>query len=295
MGGFEALIYIVNLNQIGIFLWVALAIWVYLWLKISLLYDLYFKNPGALARARAKHESVEHWMMRALKIFGSACMDRIQHFRSLKMFARWANYLLLPGMIFWATVALLYLHLGWIYIQQTFAALSGLAIIVAYWYIKEIYTRKEEKVGLDIFAALSSIKIYTALVVFGAVITLTRYYCLPPRYLALGIFCVTFFLIYQALFQHNFTGKQNIFWTLLISLTQGTLGYFVYLFWSYNNITAAVFLTAFYNLFWGVFHHALENTLGRQVFWEVVIVSLFIAALAVSITNFRAQILPGCS
>lgn len=293
-GGFEALIYIVNLNQISVFLWLSLAIWLYLWIKITLLYDLHFKNPGSLSRARVKHEAVARRLLRYQKILLSALWDRLSHFRKARLFFKWANYLLLPGLIFWSTVGIFYLNLGRTSVQQIFALLSGAAIIVAFWYIKEIYTRKEERVGLDVFAALSAVKIYTALAVYGTALTLTRYYCLSPVFLAVGVFALTFLIIYQALFQHNFTQLKNTGLTAGIAGLTAALALGIYRYWGYNNLTGAVFLTAFYNLFWGLFHHSLENTLTRRVFWELIFVSLFIALMAVSVTNFRAQILPAC-
>jgi hypothetical protein len=295
-GGFEALIYIVNLNQINIFLWTAFAIWLYLWIKISLLYDLHFKNPGSLKRAKIRHESVSHWLLKSLRVVFSAFWDRIEHFRKWKMFVSWANYLLLPGIIYWSTVVMLYLNLGRDIFQQIFVLLSGTALVFVYWHIKEIYTSKEEKVSLDSFIALSAIKIYTALAAYGAAIGYAKYNCdfISPLWFSVIVFCITFLLIYQALFQHKFTNTKNVFWTLLIALGQGILAYAVYFYWGYEHLTASIFLAAFYNMFWGVFHHTLEGTLSRRVFWETVIVSLFIAVLAVSVTNFKAQILPAC-
>jgi hypothetical protein len=295
VGGFEALIYIINLNETGTFLWLAAVLWIYLWIKITLLYDLHFNNPGAIKRARAKHENVGHWLSRIVKIFATALWDRASHFRQIRLAIVWANYLLLPGIIFWSTVAFFYLNLGRIGIQQVFAGLSSLAIVVACWHINEIYTRKEEKVSLNAFATLSAIKIYGVLLTYAAIFSLTRYYCMPIKYLFLGIFASTFLIIYQALFQHKQTGtNRNLFWTFLISLTLSVLAWAIYPSWGYNNLTAAVFLTAFYNLFWNVFHHSLENHLSRRLFWETVFVSLFIGLMALSLTNFKARILPGC-
>ena len=71
-GGLEALIYIVNLNQPAVFFHTAFWIWIFLWLGIALLYDLHFKNPCSLARAKVKHGAVAHWLRRALKIFVGA-------------------------------------------------------------------------------------------------------------------------------------------------------------------------------------------------------------------------------
>ena len=293
-GGFEALIYIVNLYQIKIFLWLALAIWLYLWVKISFLYDLHFKNKGALKKAIKKHESISHWLHRSVRICLSAVWDRFEHFRKWESLKQWLNYLLLPGLIFWSTVAIFYLNLGRFNYQQIFAGLSSLSLVVSFWHIKEIYTAQEERISFQSFAALSAVKIYASLVSYGAAMHYAKYNCdfISPWWFVTIVFCVTFLLIYQALFQHKYNNTKNLFLALLIAITQSTVGYAVFTFWGYEYLTAAIFLAAFYNMLWGIFHHNLEGTLSRRVFWETVIVSIFIAVLAVSVTNFRAQILP---
>ncbi len=119
-GSLQALAYILNLNQLAIF--VHLSFWVYLYLivKMSLLYDLHFKNPGAFARAKILHENIAHWFVRSWKIGFSAFWDRLSHVRKWEHFRQVQNYLVLPGLIFWSTVSLLYLNFGRIFLQQIF-------------------------------------------------------------------------------------------------------------------------------------------------------------------------------
>src|SRR3989344_6464451 len=135
-GGFEALVYIVNLNEPVVFLKAVFVIYVYLAVKISLLYDLHFKNPGALNRARARHESISHWLHRSLRIVGSAFADRISHLLKKHHWLQFQNYLILPGMLFWTTAILLYIDFGNSRLQQVLVLLSGAALVVNYWYLK---------------------------------------------------------------------------------------------------------------------------------------------------------------
>ncbi|MBL8030612.1 MAG: hypothetical protein JNN11_05190 [Candidatus Doudnabacteria bacterium] len=290
VGSLQALIYVINLNQVKTFLLLAFAVWVYLWVKVTLLYDLHFKESGALRRARVKHGAVSFKILKYLKIFNSALWDRIGHFRRFEMFAKWGNYLLLPGVIFWATVAFLFLYMGKVLPQQLVSGLSSVALAVNFWYVKEIYTRKEDKVALDIFAALSAVKIYSILMLYFSAIALTRYFALEPVLLVMGVFSLTFLVVVQALNQHKFAQLKNLAGAALIAILQSILVYFVYLYWGYNNLTAALFLTAFYNMFWGLFHHSLEGDLNKRLFWEIVLVSMFIAMLAAGSTNFRARL-----
>jgi ABC-type enterochelin transport system permease subunit len=83
-------------------------------------------------------------------------------------------------------------------------------------------------------------------------------------------------------------------WSLLIALIMGIIGQVVYVYWGYNYFTAAVFLTACYNFFWGVFHYRLDKALTRKAFWEILIVSLIIGSMVISVTNFSARLLDSC-
>jgi hypothetical protein len=294
IGGFQALIYILNLNQIGIFLQVAFWIWIYLWFKISLLYDLHFKNPGALARAKARHESIPHWLKRSFRIWITALWNRFEHIFKWKNLRQCLNYLLLPGFVFWATTAIFYVNLGQIQIQQIYAWLSTVALVVAFWYLKEAFSRRKEVVDKDIFVALSVVKIYAVAVSYAATMAIMRRFCLEPWLFSLGIFSLTFLFIYQALFQHKKININTMLVTMVIAGVLATLGYFVYINWGFNYLTAAIFMTAFYNLFWGAYHYHLDRALTKKAFLEILLICLLIAYLVLTNTNFKAKILDGC-
>ena len=290
----QSLIYIVNLNQIVTFLHLALWIWIYLWVVIFLLYDLHFKNPGALARAKFRHESVTHWFSRSVKITISAFWERISHLRKWQEVRQYLNYLLLPGFIFWATVGIFYVSLGQVKLQEIYALLSTIALGLHYWYLKETFFRHKEVVDEDVFVAMSVVKIYGIALVYAASFVLTRRYCLEPHYFVTAVFCFSFLLIYQALFQHNLIKINTIITTIAISAVLGVLAYFVYINWGYNYLTAAIFLAAFYNLFWATYHYHLDKTLTAKAFFEIFLICMLVAFLVLSNTNFKARILDGC-
>ena len=68
----------------------------------------------------------------------------------------------------------------------------------------------------------------------------------------------------------------------------------VLVFWNHNYFTAAVLLTVCYNLMWGIFHYHLDRALTLKAFWEIVIISVIVAGMIFSTTNFRARILDAC-
>lgn len=147
----------------------------------------------------------------------------------------------------------------------------------------------------DIFVALSVVKIYAAGTLYAAALSWLRYFCLPAWYFSAEVFAFTFLLIYQALYQHRRVNGYTIGITLIIALMMAIIGQLVYIHWGYNYFTGAIFMTAAYNLFWGVFHYRLDRVLTRQTFLEIFFISVLVAVMVISVTNFRARILDGCN
>ncbi len=292
--GFQALIYILNLNQPGLFLKSASYIWAYLILHIALIYDLHFRERGGWQRAVAKHQNVISVASRGTKIFFSALNDRVSHLRKISFLRHWLNYLILPTVVFWGTVGVLFVNFGFLKIQEITAVLSSVAIILNYWFLREVIVREQEVVGSDVFVTLSVVKIYAVTLAFASSLALVRHYCLSPKYFAVGIFTLTFLLIYQALFQHKLISTKNLSLSLGIGLILGLTGYFLVIFWGYNYFTGAVFLAVFYNLLWGIFHYSLDRALNFKVFLEIAVISLLLASMVFSVTNFKAKLLDGC-
>jgi hypothetical protein len=291
---FEILITILNLNQPAIFARTAFIVGLFYILQIVLLYDLHFKNKGALGRARQQHGHLVEGMEKNLKVFFSAFWDRCAHLREIKFIKQWLNYLILPGIIFWSTIAIFFVEFGFLKVQQSFAILSSLALFINYFYLKEIFLRGKERVDTDVFVMMSMIKIYASAIAYGASIAIIRRYCLDSRLLVLGIFAITFLLIWQALYQHKKTGIKNLSYALLMSVVMAELGNLVLVYWGYNHFTAAIFLATCYNLMWGVFHYKLDKALTVKALLEILLVSAIILGMIFGVTNFRARLLDDC-
>ncbi len=139
------------------------------------------------------------------------------------------------------------------------------------------------------------VKIYAVGVLYAAALSWLRYNCLPAWYFSVEVLCFTFLLIYQALYQHRRVNFYTIASALIIAVLMAIIGQLVYVRWGYNYFTGAIFMTAAYNLFWGVFHYRLDGALTRQSFIEILLISVLVAAMVISVTNFRARILDGCN
>ncbi len=288
------MIYILNLNQPAIYLQVAFWVYLYLMFEVVLLYDLHIRRPGSIERAKIKHAAVVNNTLRWGKIISSAIADRWYHLRKLEHIEHWIYFLFVPTFIFWSAVTLFYVNFGNLRLQELLAVLSSFAIIVYYWFIKEAFHRGKDVVDTDIFVALSMVKIYTAAILYAASLAILRYYCLKPEYFSVEIFCFSFLLIFQALYQHKFVNGKNMLIALSISLIMAIIGQGVYIFWGFNYFTASVFMAACYNLMWGLFHYSLDKALTKRAFWEILFISLVIIFMVVSVTNFKARILDGC-
>ncbi len=272
---FWALLQIVNADQIGIYLRTAFYFWLFIWVFITFLFDLHFKDPS-------------------LKVLEGAFAERFKHLLTWKSYSRAAHYLFIPSFIFWSSAIIFYLELAHYQTQNIVAVISVLALTVDFYYIKEVFSRKKELVDADIFVAASVIKIYSAALVFAAAMGLMRSYCLPASWFFAAIFALSFMHIYLALYQHRLIELKHIIADLLISVLLGLAGYIIYILWNYNYFTAAIFFAAIYNLFWGTYHYHLDRALTKRAFFEILIVCLLIAYMVLSVTNFRGQILGAC-
>ena len=134
IGGFEALIYILNLNQPFIYLQVAFWIFAYLVFNVAFYYDISVKKPGAHERARLKYVNISRGFLRSIKIVWTVSVERFGHFRKWRHLRQWLHFLLVPAFIFWATFTLIYVNFGNIRIQQLLAMLSSVALIVDFPY-----------------------------------------------------------------------------------------------------------------------------------------------------------------
>ena len=291
---FQALVYMVNLNQIVLFLKTAFWVWLYLGAMILLFFDLHFKAPGALALARKKHEAIPHRLLREFRVICSALNHRFGHYFRIIEVKTFFVYFLLPGFLFWSTVAMIYVNLGRRGIQELYAWISTAAMVAIFWYLKETFHRRKERVDSDIFVVFSVAKIYTLTLAYGAGLTLFRSYCLEPKFYALAAFAFSFLLMYQALYQHGFLKVKHLAAALGISLFMGILAHAVYIFWGYNYFSAAIFMAAFYNFFWGIYHYHLDHGLNRKVFMEILLICFTVALVVFANTNFKEQISNSC-
>lgn len=290
---FEALIYILNLNQPGIFIRLALAVAVYLTLQIAFFYDLHFKTTGKFG-CEHKHISLVDWSFCRVKLLVNYGRQRLHHFRHWKTLRHWIHCMGMPTLLYWATVGIIFLNFNRQFVQQLFAITSTMALAFFFWHLKEIYLDRGEQMKDSAHVVFQAIKLYSAFTIFLASLGLVQHFCLSYWSLGPIIFVGIFTLMYQSLFHMQKISPKTVASLGVISTIISLIGGLVFLYWGVSYTTGALFLMGIYNFFWGLYYYFLRGKLTWAIFWEFFLVTVLICALSAGITNFKSRILPYC-
>ncbi|MBX4191176.1 MAG: hypothetical protein KW804_00010 [Candidatus Doudnabacteria bacterium] len=280
--GFEALSYAIGMYQLGDSLNVALYIYAFHIFWLTFIFDLHLKKRGVLATARLNNKGVKMvWM---------AFQERIEHLGKWEYLRHYQNYLVLPGIIYWTTVSLMFINPFEIFLKQTILILSTIALSIAYWFMKEHVSKKLEHEDHWI-KALSLVKLYAAFLVFSSIIGVTFYFGYKPGFVFSAVLSMTFLLIYQALFQHRLLNFSIFLWVLIISVVMAVTALWIYVNWSTDYFTAGLVMLAVYNAMWGILHHHLDHNLTKKIAFEYVAMMLLIVSFVLAGHNFNQKVI----
>lgn len=279
--GFEALTIIVGLYQIRTYLLLSIYVYLFHVFWLTFLFDLHFKNRGVLANARLNYKG---WRM-----LSEALKDRVRHIFNWEYIRHYQNYLVLPGIIYWAVVILLFLNPFKDLIKQTIIIAASLSMTVAYWYMKEVFSRRMETTELGI-KILGLVKLFAAFLIYSATLGASWYFGMGDEFIALSIFALTFLLAYQALFQHRLLNFYTYMIIVVISLVIAVVSMLIYYYWGTGYLTGGLVMLAVYNTFWGLLHHHLDRTLSRKLVFEYFLMMILVLSFLVGSHDFRPQI-----
>lgn len=291
---FEALVYILNIDQPYIYIYLAIAIGIYLTLKITFFYDLHFKSTKASLKLLKGHPNWSSWIKAHLSMLWLYTKERLHHFRHWKTVRHWITCMGTPWLLYWATVGVLFLNFNKQSIQQSFILLSTIALSIIFWHLKEIFRNQGENTSEAAHVTFQAIKLYSAFVIFVASMGLVQYFCLSTWSLYFIVFGGTMTLMYQSLFHLQKISYKNVLVIIAIAFVISSFASAVHFYWGLNYATGSVFLMGLYNFFWGIFYYYLRKRLNWQIFIEYLLVTLLICGLAIGVTNFKARILPYC-
>ncbi len=274
--GLEALVYVNNLYQPRIYIYLSIFVYLFLAVWLHFLFDLHFKETPDYAVS-----------------FLKAMKRRFAHFMSAAYFRHFQNYMVLPAILYWASVIMIGINFGHLPLQQFVAIVTALCLIASYSLFKEIFHSKFAPVRDAHFHVLVYIKVYAAWLMYAASLGVVWYYCFSPYVFYLSVFLTTFLLFYQAMFQTAQLSFDHALSAVVFSLFLAGLAYFVYGLWNVNYFSAGIFLAAAYNFLWHMFFALNKKMLTRNFFMQQALIFAIIIVMVFSVTNFSARI-GGC-
>jgi hypothetical protein len=263
--GLESMSLTLEIYQLESFFRLSLYVYLFLIFLQSFIFDLHLKDPS-------------DWSKRFAYMFQK---QHLVHF---------LNYLVLPFVIYWSTVVLLYLNPFEQTVKQVLIFSSTIAIAAVFWYLKGVFY-EHKQTGHYTRQPVFLAKLYASFVAFTAALGISRFHGQDEFFFAILVFGVTFFLLHQAIFQHHYVGHMTIKLLLSASTLLGVAAFFLYLYWGVNYFSGAVVLTSIYNTIWGLIHHKyLDRNLTREIAYEYLAVLFVILVIIFSTTNFAQRI-----
>ena len=279
--GFEALSYVVSLYQLKSALYLSFYIYFFHILWLIFVFDLHLKKRGVLAELRLNHRGMS-LVWRALKA-RFAYMTQWHHFRHFQ------NHLVLPGLLYWSCVILIFLSPFNYPLKQIIILATTVCLNIGYWFMKEhVSQRMEAHSGSLKYLAL--VKLFAAFLVYCALMGVTIHFGYGATFLGLAAGTLTFLLIYQALFQHHLLSFGAFLWIVIISLVMAGVAMMVYQYWNTQYFAAGLVMLAVYNTLWGLLHHYLEKTLTWRIAFEYLAMTLLVLSLLLGSHNFNQRV-----
>ncbi len=279
--GFEALAITVGLYQIKTYASLSVYIYLFHFIWLTFIFDLHLKKRSVIG-AYLSGELAGNLIWQALK-------ERVGHMTDWQYFRHYQNFLVLPAIIYWTSVCLIFLNPFRQDVKQLIVVSSSIAMAVVYWYFKDFFSKRLEahELGLRI---LGLAKLFAAFFAFAAALGMTWYFGLGSEFLILAVFSLTFFLLYQALFQHKLLNFDVYIWLVVIASGVSAAAYLVYIYWGASYLTGALVVLAVYNLAWGVLHHYLDKNLTKKIAIEYVLMTMVVLSLLLGSHNFTSRI-----
>jgi len=279
--GFQALSYVVSLYQLSTALYLSFAIYALHLIWLMFIFDLHLKERGSLASAEAKHDG---W-----RVFLHALKLRFRYMMNWHHLRHFQNHLVLPGLLYWSCVVLIFLNPFKYELKQVLIIASTAAMNIGFWYMKEHISRRMEE-GYSWIRMLSVVKLFAAFMAYSAMLGVTIHFGYEPSFMVMGIFTLTFLLIYQALFQHGLLNFSSFLWVVKIALVMALVSIWVYLNWNTQYFTAGLVMLSIYNTMWGILHHHLDKVLTKKLVFEYLFITALVISFLLASHNFNQRI-----
>jgi hypothetical protein len=280
--GLQALSFSIGIFQLKSSVALAFYLYAFLVVWMTFLFDLHLKKRGVLANARLNHKG--------FKMVWEAFKERVDYVRHWKNWRHFQNYLLMPCVIYWSVFALMVMNPFDAVLKQGIIVSSSIALTVTYWFLKEHVSRQLESTSSWVHL-LSATKLFAAFLAYSALVGITFNYGYNLEFLVLWVFAVTFFLVYQALFQHDKINFQSTLWIVMFAVVQALSAYWIYANWNTEYFAAGVAMVAVYNTLWGLLHHHLDKNLSRKVVFEYLTMLVLVISILFANHNFNQKVI----
>ena len=198
---FEVMAILLGLNEVTTFLIVALVLYLHLKVKFSFIFDLNLKGTGSWEKSREHHRAHAPGWLTNLRIFWKAVFLRFKYLYHWKHWRHFQNYLILPGLLYWGIIALLFLNPFDVWAKQLIIIVGSVLLGIVVWFLKMIFI-SYDKASIRLRYLMFSTTIVTAFIVYSGALGLTWYFGLE-QYLFVLFAGIASFLLFTSRF---FTG-----------------------------------------------------------------------------------------
>lgn len=279
--GFQALDLILGIYQVAAYFTVSWYVFAFHVFWLTFIFDLHLKRSGHLAHARVHFKGA--------RMVWEAFKNRTRHLYHWNYLRHYLNYLILPSILYWSVIILMYLNPFHELFKDALIIISTATIAVIYWHLKEAFSHHMElhRTGLKI---LGLAKIFTAYLFYTALIASGWYYGLDLSVLLPIVFILSFLLLYQALYQHRLL-RWDVYPAILIfAMFMALVFASVFQNWNVNYYTAGLMVGVVYNGAWSVLHRYLDRTLTWKILWEYVFMLIVLISLILATHDFQGRI-----
>ena len=289
LAGYESLSYIAGLYQLSFFIEIALALYLYLFLSVSTFFDLRLKPAGSFARSSDYYHYSKQPILKWTRIFSRALHMRFRYLGSWQHFRHFQNYLILPSLLYWAVVMLLFLRPFTDFSKQVLAVVGTIFVAGVIWHLKTVFINYRASSAF-LHEAMFVTAVATAFLLFAGALGIVWYFGLPSYVFVGSVVVFSFLIMYQSLFRESLVNPYDLLLVVLGCLMVGFIAMLVAKYWTVNYYSAGLLLADVIYLYWGLVLHAIRGRLKPLTVFEHVIVFLFILFFVLATTNFQARI-----
>ncbi|MEK9181327.1 MAG: hypothetical protein AAB871_03765 [Patescibacteria group bacterium] len=287
--GFEILSFLTGIYQIPHFVAAAFTFYAFLIVYTTLIFDLKLKVPKSWERSKIYFAHNKQDFLKWFRIIVRAFAMRFHYFSSWQHWLHFQNYLILPAILYWGTVVMIFLNPFSGALKQISAVCGAVLLAVVVWYMKTVFI-SYSSVNQQIKNLMFTAQVIASLLVFSGLLGLVWYFGLPASNFVLGGVVLAFLLMYQSLFRLQAVNLKNVFLVLLGSLAVGGTAAIVFRYWTVNFYTGGLMLANVQYFYWSWMRLKISRRFTARLLIEHILVFIFVVFFILATTNFNARI-----